>query len=101
MPFNLPEMKDFYVISYARTPIGKFGGAFRDKRAVELGAAAIRTAINRAGIDPDRVEEVVMGNVLQAGNGQNPAGQASTLAGLKSGTLKYTVNVVCASGIEY
>ena len=99
MPFNLPEMKDVYVISYARTPIGKFGGTFRNKRAVELGAAAIRTAINRSGINPDMVEEVIMGNVLQAGNGQNPAGQAATLAGLKSGTLKYTVNVVCASGM--
>ncbi len=92
-------MKDVYVISYARTPIGKFGGAFRNKRAVELGAAAIKNAISKSGIDPDMVEEVIMGNVLQAGNGQNPAGQASTLAGLKSGTLKYTVNVVCASGM--
>lgn len=92
-------MKDVYVISYARTPIGKFGGALRNKRAVELGAAAIRAAIERSNVSPDLIEEVIMGNVLQAGNGQNPAGQASTLAGLNSGTLKYTVNVVCASGM--
>ena len=92
-------MSDVYIVSSVRTPIGRFGGALRSKRAVELGGIAVKEAIARSKVDPDVVEEVIMGNVLQAGNGQNPAGQAATLAGLSDSTLKYTVNVVCASGM--
>ncbi len=92
-------MSDVYIVSTVRTPIGRFGGALRSKRAVELGGIAVKEAIARSKVDPDGVEEVIMGNVLQAGNGQNPAGQAATLAGLSNSTLKYTVNVVCASGM--
>lgn len=92
-------MNEVYIISAVRTPIGRFGGALKSKRAVELGGMAVREAIARSNVVPDSIEEVIMGNVLQAGNGQNPAGQAATLAGLRSSTLKYTVNVVCASGM--
>ena len=92
-------MSDVYIVSSVRTPIGRFGGALRAKRAVELGGIAVKEAIARSKVHPDGVEEVIMGNVLQAGNGQNPAGQAATLAGLSNSTLKYTVNVVCASGM--
>ena len=92
-------MSDVYIVSAKRTPIGKFGKSTVKLRAPELGGAAIRGAIAEAGIAPDKVEEVIMGNVIQAGVGQNPAGQASSLAGLRDETTKYTVNVVCASGM--
>lgn len=92
-------MEDVYVISAVRTPIGKFGGSLSKSSAAELGGTAIKEAISRSGVPNESIEEVIMGNVIQAGNGQNPAGQAATLAGLDSGTLKYTVNVVCASGM--
>ena len=92
-------MSDVYIVSAKRTPIGKFGKSTVKLRAPELGGAAIKGAIAEAGIAPDKVEEVIMGNVIQAGVGQNPAGQASSLAGLRDETTKYTVNVVCASGM--
>ena len=92
-------MQDVYVLSAVRTPIGKFGGALSRKRAVELGGIVVKESISRSGVPQDLVEEVIMGNVLQAGNGQNPAGQAATLGGLRPTTRKYTVNVVCASGM--
>ena len=92
-------MSDVYIVSAKRTPIGKFGKSTVKLRAPELGGAAIRGAIAEAGIAPDKVEEVIMGNVIQAGVGQNPAGQASSLAGLRDETTKYTVNAVCASGM--
>ncbi|MHB1708681.1 MAG: acetyl-CoA C-acetyltransferase [Thermoplasmataceae archaeon] len=92
-------MSDVYIVSAKRTPIGKFGKSTVKMRAPELGGSAIRGAIAEANIDPDKIEEVIMGNVIQAGVGQNPAGQASSLAGLRDETTKYTVNVVCASGM--
>jgi len=92
-------MSDVYIVSAKRTPIGKFGKSTVKLRAPELGGSAIRGAIAEAGIASDKVEEVIMGNVIQAGVGQNPAGQASSLAGLRDETTKYTVNVVCASGM--
>ena len=92
-------MTHSYIISAVRTPIGKFGKSLSRLKATELGGAAIKAAVERASLDPDRVEEVIYGNVIQAGNGQNPAGQASTLAGLKDTVVKYTVNTVCASGM--
>ncbi len=92
-------MSDVYIVSAKRTAIGKFGKSTVKLRAPELGGAAIRGAIAEAGIAPDKIEEVIMGNVIQAGVGQNPAGQASSLGGLRDETTKYTVNAVCASGM--
>ena len=70
-------MRDVYILSAARTPIGKFGGALSTTPATDLGAVAIRAAVERAGIAPERVDEVIMGQVLQAGAGQAPARQAA------------------------
>ena len=82
----------------ARTPIGRFGGALSSLRAVELGGHAIAAALERAGLDPDRVEHVVMGHVLQAGQGQITARQAAVRAGVPMTVPALTVNKVCLSG---
>ncbi len=87
------------IVSAARTPIGKLGGAFKDVSAVQLGAAVIQAVIERAGISGSLVQEVLMGNVLQAGLGQNPARQASLQAGLSVEVPATTVNQVCGSGL--
>lgn len=92
-------MEDVFIVSAKRTPIGKFGKSLSTLTAPELGAKAISGAISDSGLNPELVEEVIMGNVIQAGVGQNPAGQASKLAGLSDEVTKYTVNVVCASGM--
>lgn len=92
-------MKDAYIVSAKRTPIGKFGRSLSSINAPELGAAAIKAVLADSGIDKDKIQEVIMGNVIQAGVGQNPAGQASTFSGLSDFITKYTVNVVCASGM--
>ncbi|MCL5437983.1 MAG: acetyl-CoA C-acetyltransferase [Candidatus Thermoplasmatota archaeon] len=92
-------MEECFIISAKRTPIGKFGKAFAKTRAVELGGVAINESIKSAGVQPEQVEHVIMGNVIQAGNGQNPAGQSASLAGLPPTVTKYTVNTVCASGM--
>ncbi len=83
-----------------RTPIGTLGGALRDVEATSLGAAAIRAAVERAGIRPDEVGTLVMGNVIQAGNGMNPARQAAIRGGLPVETPALTVNRVCGSGAQ-
>jgi acetyl-CoA C-acetyltransferase len=93
-------MTDPVIISGARTPIGKFLGALSDLSAVELGCAAVRAAIERAGIDPSLIEEVIMGNVVQAGNGQNPARQVALRAGIPNRVAALTVNKVCGSGLK-
>ena len=87
------------VLSTARTPFGRLGGALASLSATTLGADAIRNAIARAGIDPADVEHVIMGEVLQAGVGQAPARQAAFKAGLAKTTTAETVNKVCASGM--
>ncbi|CAI6085609.1 acetyl-CoA C-acetyltransferase [Cohnella sp. JJ-181] len=87
------------IASAARTPIGRFNGMLKDVSAVQLGASAIRAAIDRAGIPASLVQEVYMGNVLQAGLGQNPARQAALEAGLAFETPATTVNQVCGSGL--
>ncbi|HLI56717.1 MAG TPA: acetyl-CoA C-acyltransferase, partial [Actinomycetota bacterium] len=87
------------IVSYARTPIGKLGGALSTLPACELGAVAIRAALERGGVDPAQVEHVVMGEVLQAGAGQNPARQAAVAAGIGMATPAITVNKVCLSGL--
>ncbi|KAI9018182.1 Thiolase, N-terminal domain-containing protein [Hyaloraphidium curvatum] len=89
-----------YVLSAVRTPIGSLNGSLSSLKAPELGAAAIKAAIERAGIQPGDVEEVFMGNVLSAGVGQNPARQAMLLAGLPNTTVATTVGKVCASGMK-
>src|SRR5437762_13001556 len=93
-------MKEVYIISAVRTPIGSFGGALKDIPATKLGAIAIKSAIERAGIKPDQVEEVLMGCVLQANLGQAPARQAAKYAGLPDSVICTTVNKVCASGMK-
>ncbi len=87
------------VLSTARTPFGKLGGALVSLSATTLGGEAIRAAVARAGIDPSEIEHVIMGNVIQAGNGQAPARQAMFKAGLAKTTTFETTNKVCASGL--
>jgi acetyl-CoA C-acetyltransferase len=91
-----------YIVSAARTPIGKFGGALAGVPATELGGVAIRAAVERAGLDPATVEvdDVLMGQVLQAGVGQAPARQAALKAGLPDTTSATTINRVCGSGLK-
>src|SRR5215831_9728709 len=93
-------MKEVFIASAVRTAIGSFGGALRDVPATKLGASAIRSAIERAGIQPDQVNEVLIGCVLQANLGQAPARQAAKYAGLPDNVVCTTVNKVCASGMK-
>jgi acetyl-CoA C-acetyltransferase len=93
-------MDDVVVVGAARTPIGKFNGAYAGLRAPDLGAVAIRAAVARAGIDPASVDECIMGNVVSAGLGQNPARQAAIAAGLPVSVGALTVNKVCGSGLK-
>lgn len=93
-------MKDIYIISAVRTPIGSFGGALSTVSATQLGAVAIKGAIEKAGLDSKLVDEVFMGNVLQANLGQAPARQAALFAGLGQNVPCTTVNKVCASGMK-
>ncbi|MGP6219997.1 acetyl-CoA C-acyltransferase [Caldiplasma sukawensis] len=92
-------MTDVYIVGGARTPMGKFGKSLKNTSAARLGGIAIEGAIKKSGIEKEDVEEVIFGNVIQAGNGQNIAGQCSTIAGLSETVVKNTVNVVCASGM--
>src|SRR5260370_18641444 len=93
-------MEDAVIVSAARTPVGTMGGVFVDIAAPALGAIAVEEAIRRAGIERDGVEEVLLGNVLQAGLGQNPARQAALGAKLSSAIPSMTVNKVCGSGLK-
>ena len=93
-------MKEVYIISAVRTPMGSFGGALSSVPATKLGAAAIKGALDKGGVSPDVVEEVFMGNVLQAGLGQAPARQAAMFAGITNEVPCTTVNKVCASGMK-
>ncbi len=93
-------MPGSYIIAGCRTPIGKFQGALASVPAPKLGAIAIREAIQRAGIEPNRVDEVIMGNVLSAGLGQAPARQAALGAGLPPTVAAVTINKVCGSGLK-
>ncbi|WP_291402016.1 acetyl-CoA C-acyltransferase [Daejeonella sp.] len=92
-------MKEVYIISAARTPIGSFGGVLSSLSASQLGATAIKSAVERAGIDPGQIQEVFMGNVLSANLGQAPATQAAKFAGLPD-VPATTINKVCASGTK-
>ena len=93
-------MKDVVIVSAVRTPIGSFGGALSGISAPKLGATAISAAIKKAGIQPKDVEEVLMGNVLQAGIGQAPARQAAIYAGISENVPCTTINKVCSSGMK-
>ncbi len=93
-------MKEVYIISAVRTPIGSFGGALKDISATQLGAIAIRGALQKAGVKPELVQDVLMGCVLQANLGQAPARQASKFAGLPNEVNCTTINKVCASGMK-
>ena len=93
-------MKEVYIISAVRTAIGSFGGSLKDFSATQLGGFAIKGAIEKAGIKPEDVQDVIMGCVLQANVGQAPARQAAKFAGLPNETNCTTVNKVCASGMK-
>jgi acetyl-CoA C-acetyltransferase len=92
--------RESVIISAVRTPTGKFLGALKDLTAAELGARVVREAVRRAGIDPAIVDECIMGNVIQAGNGQNPARQAALNGGLADHVAALTINKVCGSGLK-
>ena len=91
---------DIVIVSAARTAVGKFGGSLAKISAPELGAIVIREAIARAGLKPDQIGEVIMGQVLTAGAGQNPARQAMMKAGVAQETPALTINAVCGSGLK-
>ena len=93
-------MRDVYILSAARTPIGKFGGGLSTTPATDLGAVAVRAAVERAGVAPAAIEEVILGQVIQAGAGQAPARQASLKAGLPESVSATTINKVCGSGLK-
>ena len=94
------SIKEAVIISAARTPTGKFLGALKGFSAPELGAIAIKEAVKRAGVDPAKVDEVIMGCVVSAGIGQAPARQAALKAGLPVEVSALTVNMVCGSGLR-
>jgi acetyl-CoA C-acetyltransferase len=96
----MSEFKEAVIISAARTPVGKFLGALKSFKATELGAIVVREAVKRAGVAPDDVDEVIMGCVVQAGLGQNPARQAALRGGLPPSVAAVTVNKVCGSGLK-
>ncbi|PYS87239.1 MAG: acetyl-CoA C-acyltransferase [Acidobacteria bacterium] len=96
----MSDRKQAVIISAARTPTGKFQGALKGFTAPELGAIAIKEAVKRAGVDPAKVDEVIMGCVVQAGIGQAPARQAAMKAGLPPEVSALTVNMVCGSGLR-
>lgn len=93
-------MTEVVILSAARTPIGKFGGALAGVSAVELGAIAAKAAIQRAGIAPERLDQAIFGNVLQANLGQNVARQIALKAGLTTDSTAMTINEVCGSGLK-
>jgi acetyl-CoA C-acetyltransferase len=92
--------RESVIISAVRTPTGRFLGVLKDFAATELGAQVVREAVRRSGIDPATVDECIMGNVIQAGNGQNPARQAALNGGLADHVAALTINKVCGSGLK-
>jgi acetyl-CoA C-acetyltransferase len=93
-------MKEAVIVSATRTPVGKFGGALKDISAPKIGAIAVREAVRRARIEPKDIEECIMGNVITAGLGQNPARQAALWGGLTDEVAALTINKVCGSGLK-
>jgi acetyl-CoA C-acetyltransferase len=93
-------MNEVFIVAVARTPIGSMSGVFSNLTAVELGRQAIKKVMEKASITGEQVEEVIMGNVIQANNGQAPARQAALAAGVQVNATCTTVNKVCASGMK-
>jgi acetyl-CoA C-acetyltransferase len=96
----MTTIRESVIVSAVRTPTGKFLGALKSFTAPQLGALVVREAVARAGLDPSAVDECIMGNVIQAGNGQNPARQAALNAGLDDRVAALTINKVCGSGLK-
>jgi acetyl-CoA C-acetyltransferase len=96
----LPALEDVVIVSAVRTPIAKFQGALTDFTAPQLGAMVVKEAVKRANLDPTRVDECIMGNVISAGLGQNPARQAALNGGLPPEVAALTINKVCGSGLK-
>ena len=96
----MASFDDVVIISGCRTAVGKFQGSLSDLSAPQLGAIVVREAVKRAGLDPSKVDECIMGNVVSAGLGQNPARQAAIFGGLSSATGAMTINKVCGSGLK-
>ncbi|HLL16586.1 MAG TPA: acetyl-CoA C-acetyltransferase [Pyrinomonadaceae bacterium] len=96
----MPDSTEAVIISAARTPTGKFQGALKDFSATDLGALVVRESVRRANVAPEDVDEVIMGNVVQAGVGQNPARQAALKGGIPFGVSALTINKVCGSGLK-
>lgn len=94
------SQNEVVIVSALRTPIGQFGGSLKNISAVQLGSIAINAVMERAGVNGDMIDEVIMGNVLQAGLGQNPARQAAIGAGLPQHVSSFTINKVCGSGLK-
>ena len=93
-------MKEVYVVNCCRTAVGSFGGSLKDTPATELGAVVVKEALNRAGVKPEQVDELMFGCVLTAALGQNPARQVGVKAGLPYSVPAYTVGMVCGSGMK-
>src|SRR5438034_9595632 len=96
----MSSIKEAVIISAVRTPVAKFLGALKSFKATDLGAIVVREAVKRAGVNPEEVDEVIMGCVIQAGLGQNPARQAALKGGLPDKVSAVTVNKVCGSGLK-
>src|ERR1700752_903937 len=96
----MASFDDVVIISGCRTPVGKFQGSLSDLSAPQLGAIVVREAVKRANLDPDQIDECIMGNVVTAGLGQNPARQAAIFGGLSPATGAMTINKVCGSGLK-
>lgn len=96
----LMENNEVVIVSALRTPIGQFGGSLKNISAVQLGSHVIKAVIEKVGISGDQIDEVIMGNVLQAGLGQNPARQSAIHAGLPEHVSAFTLNKVCGSGLK-
>src|SRR5215467_7135874 len=93
-------MPSSVILGTARTPVGKMGGALASVDPAELGGTAIAAALDRSGVGPEQVEQVIFGQVLQAGQGQIPSRQAQVKAGIPKGVPSETINKVCASGMR-
>src|SRR3954467_4324263 len=93
-------MTNIVIVGGARTPVGSFNGAFANTPAHELGAIAIKAALGRAGVEAGEVDEVILGQVLTAGQGQNPARQAAMAAGVPQEKTAWALNQLCGSGLR-
>src|SRR5512143_2262429 len=94
------RMSNVYILSAVRTPIGKFGGSLSSLTAADLGVIAAKAAVERAGVQPEQIEEAIFGSARQAGGGPNPARQISVRSGIPQEVSAFTVNKACASGMK-